>query len=314
MSQRSGPHVVVGASGGIGSSVVRELRAGGRAVRAVARSLPDVPPGVEALCLDVADPGAARAACAGASVVYHCAQPPYPRWTQEFPQLTDSIVTGAAAAGARLVVADNLYMYEPVQGPLAEDAPQQPRSRRGRLRRDLAAQLLAAHRSGVVEVAIGRASDYFGPRGRNSAVGDLVFLPAVQGQRARWLGRLDQPHTLHYLEDVARSLVTLGEHDRAFGEVWHLPAAPPVTGRDFLELVFEEAGHPHQFGRVAPWMIRVGGLWSPLVRALGQTMYQWTQPFVCDASKFDGAFGPAQVTPLREAVARTVVWYRYASR
>ena len=53
---------------------------------------------------------------------------------------------------------------------------------------------------------------------------------------------------------------------------------------------------------------------TQLVRALGQTMYQWTEPFVCDASKFDGAFGPAQVTPLREAVARTVVWYRYASR
>ena len=79
--------------------------------------------------------------------------------------------------------------YGPVEGPLTESSPQTPPSRRGRLRRELADRLLDAHHSGLVEVAIGRAADYFGPRGRNSVVGDLVFIPAVEGHRARWLGR-----------------------------------------------------------------------------------------------------------------------------
>jgi nucleoside-diphosphate-sugar epimerase len=138
-----------------------------------------------------------------------------------------------------------------------------------------------------------------------------VFVAAVQGNRARWLGRLDQPHTVHYLEDVARGLAVLGERDEALGEVWHLPAAEPVTGREFLELVFQEAGNPPQIGRVAPWMIRLAGVWSPMVRALGSTLYQWTEAFVSDASKFERAFGPSRVTPHPEAIARTVVWYRY---
>ena len=314
MSEPAGLHVVLGAAGGIGSSLVRELQARGRPVRAVARSAPDLPPGVEAFAADLSDPVASREACRGAAVVYHCAQPAYPRWAKEFPSLNDSILGGASAAGARLVVADNLYMYGPVEGPLTESSPQTPPSRRGRLRRELAERLLEAHHSGLVEVAIGRAADYFGPRGRNSVVGDLVFIPAVEGHRARWLGRLDRPHTLQYLEDVARGLAMLGERDEAFGGTWHLPAADPVTGREFLELVFEEAGHRPQLGRVAPWMIRVAGLWSPLVRALGETVYQWTGTFVSDWSKFESAFGPSQVTPLREAVARTVVWYRYGSR
>ena len=54
--------------------------------------------------------------------------------------------------------------------------------------------------------------------------------PALRGKRARWLGSLEQPHTLNYLEDMARALVTLGERDEADGQVWHLPAAEPLTG------------------------------------------------------------------------------------
>jgi nucleoside-diphosphate-sugar epimerase len=68
--------------------------------------------------------------------------------------------------------------------------------------------------------------------------------PALRGKRARWLGSLDQPHTLNYLDDIARALVTLGECDDADGQVWHLPAAEPLTGQQFLALVFEAAGHP----------------------------------------------------------------------
>jgi hypothetical protein len=34
---------------------------------------------------------------------------------------------------------------------------------------------------------------------------------------------------------MGRALVTLGERDEADGQVWHLPAAEPLTGRQFLE-------------------------------------------------------------------------------
>ena len=38
-------------------------------------------------------------------------------------------------------------------------------------------ELLDAHRAGQVEVAIGRASDYFGPGATQSALGETVFGP-----------------------------------------------------------------------------------------------------------------------------------------
>jgi hypothetical protein len=39
-------------------------------------------------------------------------------------------------------------------------------------------------------------------------------------------------------------------------------------------------------------------------------MYQFERPFVSEASKLSGTFGPFEPTPHGEAVARTVAWFR----
>ena len=57
-------------------------------------------------------------------------------------------------------------------------------------------------------------------------------------------------------------------------------------------------------------MIRIAGLFSPFLRELGETLYQFERPFVSDASKFQRAFGPFDPTPHPEAVKRTVEWFR----
>lgn len=165
MTPPDGLHVVLGASGGIGRALVRELARRGDRVRAVHRNARSdgLPDGVEALAVDISSAGGARTACAGAAVVHHCAQPAYHRWAREFGAMNEAVIAGAAAAGAKLVVADNLYMYSPPRGPLTEDAPQEPTSRKGAVRLAVANRLLDAHRAGVLRVAIGRASDYCGP-------------------------------------------------------------------------------------------------------------------------------------------------------
>ena len=96
----------------------------------------------------------------------------------------------------------------------------------------------------------------------------------------------------------------------ADGQVWHLPAAEPLAGRQFLALLFEEAGYTPRVGVASRPMIRIGGLFNPLLRELNETLYQFEQPFVSDASKFQAAFGPFAPTPHREAVRRTVDWFR----
>ena len=137
-------HVVLGAAGGTGSAVVRELAARGRRVRAVTRGgTSDAPEGVEQLAADVGTAEGAARACEGAAVVYHCAQPPYREWAELFPPMTQAVIDGAAAAGAKLVFADNLYVYGPPDGPMTEETPQRAQGKKGRTRIEMAAQSLA---------------------------------------------------------------------------------------------------------------------------------------------------------------------------
>lgn len=262
------------------------------------------------MAADAADPAQTRTACAGATVVYHCVQPPYQRWAAEFPPLTQSIADAAAAAGARLVYADNLYAYGPVHGPITEDLPAQPTTNKGRIRALMAERLLAAHRSGTLQVTIGRSSDYYGPGGANSVVGDILFGAAVKGKRARWMGRMDLPHSLNYLQDVARALIILGARPGALGEIWHLPAAEPVTGRGFVELIAAALGRPVKVTATSRLALRLAGLLDPRARESAEMLYQWERPFVLDASKFQRAFGPLEPTPHPQAVAATVAWFR----
>jgi nucleoside-diphosphate-sugar epimerase len=109
---------------------------------------------------------------------------------------------------------------------------------------------------------------------------------------------------------MARALVTLGERQEADGQVWHVPAAEPLTGRQFLTLAYEAAGLVPRAGVAPRPMIRLVGVFNPLVRELNETLYQFERPFVSDASKFQGAFGPFKPTPHRDAVQRTVEWFR----
>ena len=294
-------HVVFGA----------ELVRRGERVRAVSRR-GQAPPGAEGVAADAADPALDAVAAAGAAVVYHCASPPYTRWPELFPPLTRSILAAAETSGAKLVFADNLYAYGPVRGPLREDLPAAARGRKGRTRAGMAAEILTAHRQGRVRAVIGRASDYYGPHGTGSTAGQTVFGRILAGKKPQWTGRLDQPHTFHYLPDVARGLLALADSPQADGQIWHLPAAGPLTAQQFFDLVAQAAGRPTpvKASIASPALLAVAGLFSPLLREMRETTYQFRAPFVVDATKFETTFGRLEATPHRTAVGETVNWYR----
>jgi len=304
-------HVVFGATGGIGAAVVAELLRRGKHVGAVSRH-GAAPEGAEGASADAADAAATAALARGAGVVYHCVNPGYTQWPQLLLPVSRSILGAAESSGAKLVFADNLYAYGPVGGPLREDLPAAADGPKGRARVEVAAEMLAAHEEGRARVTIGRASDYYGPGGVSSTAGEPVFGRVVAGKRPQWTGKLDVPHTFHYLRDIARGLVSLAEHGEADGEIWHLPAAQPLTAQEFFDLVFEAAGRPTpaKAQLAGPALLVVAGIFSPMLRELRETAYQFRRPFVVDSSKFEGAFGPLETTPHREAVGRTIEWFR----
>ena len=255
--------------------MIGELVGRGLRVRAVARhGVADLPAGVETLLADITDPAAASRAMAGAAVVYHAASAPYHRWPEMLPPLMQGVIAGAKTAGARVVYADNLYAYGPVEGPLTEDLPSLAAGPNGRVRAVLAAQLMDAHARGGVRAAIGRASDFYGPWGRQSTAGERLFVPALRGRATQVLGDPDLPHTYTYLGDFARGLATLGTRDEALGEVWHLPSAETLTTRAFIDLVYGAAGNPARLSVMPPALLRLLALFSPMLRAVREQQYQ----------------------------------------
>jgi nucleoside-diphosphate-sugar epimerase len=310
MDTASQLHVVLGATGGVGHSIVQALAAQGAHVRAVNRSgRPVEGSSVEVAPADLTNRDSTLAACQGASVVYHCAGAPYQQWATLFPGMLDNIIAAASATGATLVYTDNCYMYAPTSQPLTEESLQAPVTRKGKLRQQLAATVLTAHRQGRIRATIGRAPDFYGPGVRASAVGDQLFSALVAGKRVPWLGKLDLPHALAYVDDFAHGLITLGTREQALGQVWHIPVAEALTGRQFITLASELAGVPARPLATPALLLSVVGLTNPVVRESVEMLYEFTEPYLFDWSKYRSAFG-GEPTPHREALQPTVTWYR----
>jgi len=306
-------HVVFGA-GALGLATLDALLRQGETVRLVNRSgHAPVPDGVEVVGGDARDAAFTTLVAEGAAVVYQALNPPYAEWTTEFPMLQAGVLAAAEAAGARLVSMENVYMYgRPARLPLTEDSVDRAHTTKGRLRGRMSRELLAAHTAGRVQVAIGRASDYFGPRGgAQSNLGDRLFPAAVSGRTATVLGDPDQPHTYTYIPDVGEGLALLGAHPDAPGEVWHLPNDPDTrTTRQLVEVAYLGAGQTRARLRATPtWLLRALGVVNPGVRELVEMQYLFAEPFVVDSTKIADKLG-ATATPVEEAVLATLRSYR----
>ncbi len=303
-------HVVFG-TGPVGLAIMDELVSKGKRVRMVNRGgRADVAEGVEVVGGDAADWAFTREVSAGASVVYFALNPPYDKWPELFPPLQAGVLEGAAGAGAKLVAVENLYMYGPTGGrPLTEDLPYAADTRKGEVRAMMSRELMEADAGGKVRVAIGRASDFFGPRVLASAAGEQVFGRAVAGKSAQVAGDPDQPHTFTYAPDIGKGLVVLGEREEALGKAWHLPSPETVTTRRFVEMIFEEVGKPARVQAAPKILLRAIGLFNPPVRETIEMLYEFEEPFVVDHSAFERTFGE-HATPLRQAIRETVRWYR----
>jgi nucleoside-diphosphate-sugar epimerase len=305
-------HVVLGASGGLGYAVVQALIKQNKRVRAVSRSAIkgiDFSNQFEVVRADATDPYQIIAICEGASVIYHCMNVPYPEWGEALPPMMRAVIAGAETSGAKVVYGDNLYMYGPVTGLITPDLPNKATGHKGMIRAKLATDLMKAHQAGKIKATIGRASDFFGPGVLNSSMGEVVFQALVRGEVVNLIGNLDVPHTYMFVEDFANGLVTLGAHEEAFGEIWHIPSAETLTTRQFLDLIITEAKQNPKLRVASPFMLGLLGWFSPMMRELQEIIYEFEEPFVVDHRKYAAVFG-SQITPHREAIRKTIAWFR----
>jgi nucleoside-diphosphate-sugar epimerase len=293
-------------TGALGMSVMRELVARGEPVKMVSlRGKATVPSGVKVEQADLMNKDQSKAIMQQAKVVFQCAQPPYEKWHELFLPFQEHIVSGAIAAGARLVVAENLYMYGQVKGSMNESLPYTAITKKGKVRAEMSRRLQQLHQQGLLQVTMGRGADFFGPGVHNSSVGSRLFKSIVKGKACTVMGNPDKKHTYTFIDDFGKALVVLSQNEDAFGRAWHVPNAETVTTREFVETAYRLAGFPADIRTMGKGMLRLGGLFIPEARESIEMLYQFENDFIVDSSPFSKRFGLA-ATPLETALAKTL--------
>jgi nucleoside-diphosphate-sugar epimerase len=305
---------VIFGAGQVGLTLAEQLAARGVQVTLVSRRGKvdePLPAGASIVAGDLYDSSTVTRLAKGADVVFETAQPEYTEWPEKWPPLIESIIAGMAKTQARLIFVDNLYMYGATHGkPIREDAPLAATGHKGKTRILVAGKLFEAHKAGKIRMAIGRASDFFGPRATDTAVfGERFFEAVFAGKAADLFGDASLPHTYTYVPDFARALITLSEHEAALGKAWHVPNRATLSTQAMIKLFEAELGRPIKTRTVSRFMLTMVGLFVPMVREMKEMAYEFEEPYVVDDSRFRAAFG-AQTTPTDEAVRTTVAWFR----
>ncbi|MCU0311772.1 MAG: NAD-dependent epimerase/dehydratase family protein [Acidimicrobiales bacterium] len=306
-----GRHVVIGA-GPTGRGTAVRLAESGHEVRLVTRRGTTVAhDGIDAVAADASHAERMVEVTIGADAVYNCVNPPYAAWATTWPPIAAALLAAAEANDAVLVTMSNLYAYGPGSAqPMTEELPLAAIGTKGRVRARMWQDALAAHEAGRVRVTEARASDFIGPGVVDAAMGERVVPMVLAGKRVRTIGDPDAAHSWTSTDDVARTLAVLGTDERALGRPWHVPTAPACSVRELVGVLADAAGVPAPPVSGVPRGVLVAlGWFSPLMKELRETAYQFEHPFVIDASDAEAVFG-LRATPLAETAATTVAWWR----
>ena len=285
-------HVIVGA-GPVGAATAKLLADRGEQVRIVTRrGTGPEHAAIERVAADATDADRLSSLAAGAVALYNCANPLYHRWLTNWPPLAAALLAAAERGGAVLTTASNLYGYGPVAVPITAATPLAATHPKLRLRADMWRDALAAHEAGRIRTTEVRSSDYIEA---NSIFTVVLTKPLLAGRRAYVPAALDQPHSWTSIVDVARTLVVVAAEERAWGQAWLTPTNPPLTVREIATRFTELVGAPKPKLTALPYAVLwTAGVFSPLIRELRATRYQFVRPFVLDSSLTERTF---ELTP-----------------
>jgi nucleoside-diphosphate-sugar epimerase len=307
--------LVLGASGGIGGEVARQLAVAGWQVRGLKRALAAEAvdaDGIAWIAGDALDRADVLRAAQGCAVIVHAVNPPgYRNWGKLVLPMLDNTIAAADASGALVVLPGTVYNYGADAFPLvAEDAPQRPATRKGDLRVRMEAAL-EAHAARGGRVLIVRAGDFFGPRAGNNWFAQGLVKP---GKR---VGRIANPsapgvgHQWAYLPDVAATMVALIDRRAELAPFarFHMEGHWDADGTALcaaIRRVVARRGGAASTGAFPWWLVRLAAPFNETLRELCEMRYLWRQPVRLDNRRLVDVLGAEPHTPLDVAVERTL--------
>jgi nucleoside-diphosphate-sugar epimerase len=303
---------ILGAGGAIGTELVKELAHAGQPVRLVGRKPKPVQGATEALSADLSDLDQTIRAVSGSSVVHLLVGLKYELrvWRELWPRIISNAIEACKRANAKLIFFDNVYMYGKVSGPMTEETPFNPCSKKGEIRGQIVTTLLDEIRAGKLNAMIARSADFYGPHARTSVANILVFEKFAKGATASWLVNDSVPHSFTYTPDAAKSLAKLATTEVAWNQTWHVPtAANPPTGKGFIQMAAKECGVEPKYRVLSRPLIKLAGLFDTDIRESYEMLYQYDSTYLFDSTKFSKAFS-YEPTSYAEGVQRVAAIYK----
>lgn len=302
---------ILGAGGAISNELGKLLADSATPFRLVSKKAVPDSAAIQVISADLTKLDQTVEATRGASIVFLTAglQYNHKAWAEFWPRIMNNTIEACKRAGARLVFFDNVYMYGRVHGPMMETTPFTPCSRKGEIRAQLATALAGQWQAGNLTAMIARCADFYGPGAAHGIPNVLLFEPYSKGQSAMCLVRDDMPHSYTYTPDAALALLTLTTRESAWNQTWHLPTAPaPLTGKQFILAAAEAMNTRPKYRVLSPLLVRIGGIFNPMVREIHEMLYQNDSPYIFDSQKFAQAFGMA-ATPYDQGIRATAKSY-----
>ncbi|MGO0789513.1 NAD-dependent epimerase/dehydratase family protein [Herbaspirillum seropedicae] len=302
-----------GAAGAIGRSIASAISAQGQHYRVVGRSEASLrqafgaDPRAEIVSWDPDSPASVEAAAHGIDTLIYLVGVHYTRF-ELHPELMRKTLAGAISAGVRqILLIGTVYPYGlPQTTPVREDHPRAPHTFKGRMRKAQEDLLMQAHTEGRIRAAVLRLPDFYGP-GVEASLLHGAIKAAAQGGTADMIGPLDRPHEFVFVPDVGPVVAKLVGTPAAFGKIWHLAGAGVTTQKALVAEMERQTGRKLKTRVVGKTMLRLIGMFNPVMRELVEMHYLQTQPVIMDDSALQQLIGPIEKTSYADGIRKALM-------
>lgn len=293
---------ILGANGQIGHELALSLkREFTENIRLVSRNPKRVNDTDELMSANLLDAQQTLNAVAGSDIVYLTVGLPMDTamWVEQWPVIMNNVIAACFHHKAKLVFFDNTYMYPQTAEVQTEDCRFEPNGAKGKVRAEIANELLRAMDAGQIEALICRAPEFYGPGMTQSITNSTIIDNLKAGKKARVFLRDDTLRTLIYTPDASRAMALLGNTPTAYGQTWHLPCDENrLTYKEFVELAAKTFGLEPDYVVLKKWQIKLAGFFSQRIRDAAELLPRYEVDNIFSSAKFRKHFPDFVVTPL----------------
>lgn len=299
---------ILGANGVIATELSKHLPSYQATIRQVSRHPKKVNESDELFAADLLNYDQTEKAVAGSEVVYLLAGLRYDIkvWREEWPKLMRNVIDACKKHGSKLVFFDNVYSYGLVRGPMTEETPFNPVSKKGEVRAKIATMLLDEVKHGNLQAMIIRGADFYGPGAKLSLTYATVTERLKAKKGPQWIGNPKAIHTFTYTPDAGKSVAMLGNTASAYNQTWHaLTSKEKMTGEEYVKIACRMMDVKYSLMSMPKFGVRLVGLFMPVMREFVEMMYQFETDYIFDSTKFEKAFNMKSTT-YEEGIAATL--------